>query len=162
MNDDHTGRIDDELPESIERSSRQWIDEVETIRRRNLHQTQARMVGILADKLCIEAETGTFRQLSTTGLQVFRMRNDLFPHLLLLPASSFGPFAVGILSIADAPAAVNRQHDAGDEVRGVATQENSRVAAILRLAWPGGQRLLGPQVMANGRIVHGASRHRRF
>lgn len=61
MDDDDARRIDDELPKAIDRSSRQRIDEIEASGRRHLHQAQARMVGVLAYKLRIESEMGTFR-----------------------------------------------------------------------------------------------------
>ena len=68
VNDDQVLRIDHQTPKGIERTHHQRIDEIKTLRRGDLHQTEMRMVGIFADKLGIEAEAAAGSQLRSRRL----------------------------------------------------------------------------------------------
>ena len=79
--DHHQGRgIHDQLPESVERTGGERVDEKESLVRGDLHQAQARMVGVLADELGVEPESAGGCQIVAARRQFLGPGDDLFDH----------------------------------------------------------------------------------
>ena len=81
MNDDAIGRIDHDLPEAIERTCCQRIDQIETLGRGHLQQAEMRMITVFADELRIEAKIARGSQMFAASDQFVRLLDDLFGQL---------------------------------------------------------------------------------
>src|SRR4051812_23640754 len=65
-----------------------------------------------------------------------------------------------VLSVAQTPAAINRQDSTRNEAGRIAAQEHRRLGTVVGLARSAGERLLGLQKRTNVRIVDRTARHR--
>jgi len=63
VHDDRPRRIGDQLPEAFERAGvrSERVDQIKPLGRCDLNQTEVRMIRVLADKLGVEAERRTGR-----------------------------------------------------------------------------------------------------
>ena len=88
VDDDDAAGVHDKVPEGVERPRRKRVDEKEPIRCGRLNETQARVIGVFADELGVEAEMrmGGERWAQQSG-EFFGRGNDLFRQIGHNPSS---------------------------------------------------------------------------
>src|SRR5437016_4950606 len=147
MDDDLVRRINDDVPERLQGIERKRIDEVKCLGGGHLDEAKARMITLLADEFGIKAEALALSQMITALRQLLSRMDQDFIHSIL-------PFA-------DAPAAVDGEHGAGNETGLVAAQEDGGVGTILWAPRALPQRLLAAQEIPDHGVLHRASGHGR-
>ena len=82
VDDDDPRRVDEQLPEGVERAGGERVDEEQSLRRGHLDEAEPRMVAVLADELGVETDLRTGGQVLAAGNEFLGGADDLFTRLL--------------------------------------------------------------------------------